>query len=129
MAELERNPEVAGGDIEVQQAGNELEAAAPEQEVPLALDETGLPQGVEWQEEDEPVPDKFADEEEEILFGPPEGIRQNRAPVETASATVPAKVARRLPALKRAAADPSAPESLRAMYRLLADRLESELRG
>ena len=125
----ERNPEVAGGDIEVQAAANELEAAAPEQEVPLALDTTGLPQGVEWQEDDVQVPERFADEDEEILFGPPEGLGQNRAPAETASATVPAKVARRLPALKRAAEDPSAPASLRAMYRLLADRLESELRG
>ena len=123
-----RNPEVAGGEQDVQQAANELEAATP-QATPLVTDETNLPVGVDWQEQDAPLPDKFANEEEDILFGDPEGFGGNRPDSDVATATVPTHIARRLPALARAAADPGSPASLRAMYRLLADRLESELRG
>jgi hypothetical protein len=43
--------------------------------------------------------------------------------------TMPASVARRLPALARAAQDPNAPASLKAIHRLLAQQLENELRG
>lgn len=96
---------------------------------PLILDETGLPAGVEWQEEDAPLPTKFGNEEDEILFGDPEGLGLNRPDPEIEGRSVPAKVARRLPALKRAASAPGAPPALRAAYKLLADRLESELRG
>lgn len=96
---------------------------------PLILDETGLPQGVEWQEEDEPLPERFGNEEDEILFGDPEGLGANRPPAEVSDRSVPANVARRLPALKRAASAPGAPPALRAAYRLLAERLEAELRG
>lgn len=96
---------------------------------PLLLDQTGLPSGVEWQEEDQPLPTKFANEEEEILFGDPQGLGASRPSVDVESRSVPAKLARRLPALKRAASAPGAPPALRAAYRLLADRLENELRG
>ena len=95
---------------------------------PLILDATNLPQGVEWQEEDTPLPTPSG-EEEEILFGDPEGLGRNRPSPDVQRRSVPAHVARRLPALKRAASAPGAPPALRAAYRLIADRLERELRA
>lgn len=88
-------------------------------------DETGLPEGVEWADgtEEDFTP---GDEDEEILFGPAEGIgvpdEDLRPPA------VPPHVLRRLPTLARAAKDPAAPASLRAMYSLLAARFEREMK-
>lgn len=101
---------------------------APQEQQQVPVDETGLPQGVEWATDDEPDP-PMGSEEEEILFGDPEGLGRGRPEVDVENRRVPAKLVRRLPALKRAASDPSAPASLKAMYRVLAERLENELRG
>ena len=99
----------------------------PAQEV--GLDDTGLPQGVEWQEDEDPIAENFANEEEEILFGDPEGLGRNMPDVDVQNRSVPAHVVRRLPQLKRAASNPQAPAALKAAYRTLARRLEQELRG
>lgn len=104
-----------------------LIAGPPQQQV--GLDDTGLPQGVEWQEDDEPTPENFGSEEEEILFGDPEGLGRNQPEVGGTERSVPAHVIRRLPALKRAAQNPAAPAALKAAYRVLAERLQRELRG
>lgn len=95
---------------------------------PLMLDNTGLPQGVEWQEDDEPLPN-LTSEEDQILFGDPDGVGLGRPTREVERRTAPAKVIRRLPSLQRAASAPGAPASLKAAYRLLAQRLEEELRA
>ena len=107
---------------------NEAVAAIPPQAVPGPVDQTGLPQGVEWAQDEAPLPAPRG-EQEEILFGPSEGLGRNMPDPATADGPVPASVVRRLPALARAAKDPNAPASLKAMHALIAQRLEEELRG
>lgn len=90
------------------------------------LDQTGILQGVEWADGTEETNFVPTNEDDEILFGPAEGIGSGDN--EPTPNRVPASVIRRLPVLARAAKDPTAPPSLVAMYRILTDRLDREMR-
>lgn len=112
---------------------NARAAAVPSQEElpvpqPDPVGGTGLPDNVEYADS-EPDPDiKPADEVEEVLFGPAQGHGRGMPDMPSAHGPVPASVVRRLPALARAAARPDAPDSLRALYKTLLNRLEREMR-
>ena len=90
------------------------------------MDQTGILQGVEWADGTEETNFVPSNEDDEILFGPAEGIGSGDN--EPTPGRVPASVIRRLPILARAAKDPTAPASLVAMYRILTDRLDREMR-
>ena len=119
-----------GAEQVVQEEANALEAVPvnPSSTNLGFFDETGLPENVEFS--DEEVPDyKPADEDEELLFGPPTGAVPGGVGYQQLDAPLPASLVRRLPALARAAAEPGAPASLTALYRLTIDKLEREVRG
>lgn len=127
MAVGEAQQGVPGAEQQVQEEANAVEAV-PVARGPQADGVVG-PQGVEWQDEDD-APYRPTDEDEEILFGPPvEGARLRVPTQQPLEGPVPASLVRRLPALARAAADPAAPASLRALYALTVRRLENEMRA
>lgn len=67
---------------------------------------------------------KPANEFEEVMFGPPEGLA---GPVAKPSRhPIPQSVIRALPQLAMAANDPSSPPAIRALYKYTVQRLEAE---
>jgi hypothetical protein len=130
----QRNPEVAGGEKQVQQAANETEvAAAPakEQAAQQFVDVTpnSPPEGVQLVDprmEAEAAP-SYEDEEQEFLFGATD--RPNEPAnfgVNTLKPQPPKNVYRYLSALAEAAEDPDAPEQVHALIRVLNDTLTEE---
>lgn len=103
--------QVLGNDIEAQLADSAIDAGQiPEAEVEYADDE-----------EEDYVP---AGEDEEILFGDPEGVSK---PLYRGTKPIPKSVVRQLPMLALLANDPTTPPALRAAYKLIISRLAEEV--
>jgi hypothetical protein len=131
-----RNPEVAGGEAQVQQQANEMEAAAAparakQQEAQQFVDtrQGSPPEGVELQDPRQ-IPDQvpaYGDEDEEFLFGatdrPNESVNFG---VTSQRAQPPKNVYRYLSVLAQAAEDPDAPEQLHAFIRVLQNMLSED---
>lgn len=128
-----RNPEVAGGEKDVQQQANELETAAgpakEQQEQEFAdLTPNSPPEGVELVDprmEPDPVP-SYGGEDQEFLFGMTDRPGE---PVSTGATSgrpqPPKNVYRYLSILAKAAEDPDAPEELHAFIRILQETLSA----
>lgn len=69
----------------------------------------------------------FTDERDNLLFADPDEARPVRFQ-DDRSRKVPTQVVRHLPMLRAMLEDPEAPESLRAIYRAITDRLDQEIR-
>jgi hypothetical protein len=94
------------------------------------------PSGVTLVPQDQPDPEEALTEDEEILYGgeaqevDPAAIMQSvNARVQGSTIPVPTRTLRMLPALRRAAQDPSLPVSVRDMYRTTVLAIEARLKN
>lgn len=69
----------------------------------------------------------FVDERDQVLFADPDEPRPVRFQ-DQRERRVPTQVVRHLPMIRAMLEDPEAPDSLRAIYRAITDRLDQEIR-
>lgn len=132
--EIKRNPQVAGGEAEVQQQANQLEAAAQParaqqkqaQPAPPQLTDQDPPFGVELDDsEQQDLLPAYGNEDEEFLFGATDypdtpanfGVTSTQPPA-------PRNTMQYLGTLADAASDPNAPDEIHMLLRVLTDLIE-----
>lgn len=136
QTEAPRNPEVAGGEQQTQQAANVTEAAAAPAKAQAAeaqqfmdLTPGSAPEGVELQDP-RALPDRvpsYRDEDQEFLFGATDRPDEPLSFGATSTRTQPPKnVYRYLSVLAQAAEDPDAPAQVHDFIRILQDTLGAQ---
>lgn len=131
MAEEYQRNVGSGEQLGYGEATETNETAAAGEAVAASLDDQELipDEDVEFVDDDYDESYTPAGEDEEVLFGDAEGLGRpmSLGQVRSAQAPIPTAVLRSLPTLAALANDPRTPDSIKAAYRLVVQRLAAEM--